>query len=331
MADRVIIVDVNRGKELIDIATIKQMVGRVSRKEGQNGTVNFVLSTEIYDEFIEAYNDEENLVVNSIFDIKEASFHLLSEIVRGKVSDIHDAKNWYEKSFYYYQNKSGDIEEAIKLLEKQEAIKIDNGQYIYTQIGEIANRFYFHAEDIVSWRNNFNSLFELEIEENDLAKSWALSNVNNFHVKGDARKYFAEIENYNRGLDNLGLYPEKGTLLSGLIWWSFFGGCKVTKLISGIKEVRENFGRIFSVLKLLNYHCKWDKDQYFENLSTQFNYKTEEKYVFLCQIKGITKSQAIYLYNEYNIHSMDDLIEKLEGLSEVISYETYCNIKRGNF
>lgn len=325
MADRVIIIDVNRGKHLVDISVLKQMEGRSGRKE-KEGNVDYIVCEDVYDDFMEAYKDVENLNVKSVFN-DNIHFHLIGEIALGNVFDLNSFQKWYENSFAYYQGNKINYERVIKELLEIEAIKECDNSFIINYIGELSNRFYFDPNDIYLWKENFKYIIEEEIFESDFAKAWALSNIKGMSLKGDVRKYFEAIDEYNAGINGLGLTQSEGRTTSGIVWHSFLGGRPTGKLISCLKEVKDNKSRIISVLKSINYYEKWNKDEYFADLDIQLSHKVDSSLVFLCKIPSMKKSLAQYLYNERNVRSYHDLMSEMQDLKDMLDNNTFISIR----
>jgi len=330
MADRIVIVDIWRGRERVSTAEILQMAGRCARQPNQIGHVDIIINEDDVQTLKDEMQDADHLRVDSVlYDAETLAFHLVSEISSGEIRTLSEAKRWYGKSFAAFTGFSCEVEQAVDLLSEEWETITRRGDFLFpTDLAHIASRFYFHPADIYYWRENFFELFESELQKNDPAIAWALSNVARERKRGNLYGCWELIEEYKDQVSSLGLDCSK-TIAGGLVWWSLLGGPSTSKLSSQKKEAKEDFGRIYGALLKINECSGWDKRKFFEDLRVRIAYKIPDELVNLCKLEGIGKSVAFELYNlgvenaegirenwdAIETFGTDELIEKLRHLS----------------
>jgi replicative superfamily II helicase len=330
MADRVIIVGARRAKERIPATEIKQMAGRAGRVQfGSDGIVDIIVGESDIDELQDDLDREESFEVHSIFGEKEElSFHLLPEIVNLKVRSLKEAQAWYNRSFNSLIGGESNLEEAIHDLLENNAIVENNGIYAATALGQISAQLYFSPVDVNAWKNNFDLIFNREIEENDVAVAWALATVHEERRKVDVSHYKMMVNDYGDQVSSLGLDISSGTLAMGVLWWNILGGPSMGRLKNDLDEIQKDFGRIHRALVMLNsMYAYWNKDQFLDNLQTQVRYKVPNYLVQLCKIEGVGKIGAYELYN-MGIKDLEDCKNYRSDIESLDNQHLANSIKR---
>lgn len=328
MADNVIIVGVKRGNDRLSISEIMQMCGRAGRKhDGGEYNANIIIEKECLTEIENEIETNQSFEVHSsLNESKNLSFHLLPDICNGLIETKEDAEKWYENTLGAFQNRKGGIDKAIDILRDCGAIQEVCGHIKPTRLGEISSMFYFNSADVQAWLNNFNTIFNLGLECDDLAISWALGNVPVSRVMGGLGDRW-ELLNECSGNMPQGLVVDEGSLLTVVLWWSALGGPSVGKMRNHMLNLRKDFGRINNVLMVLDKDIgKWGKSDYFNELGKRM-YKGIPSYLSeLCKIPGITKTRADYLYN-IGVKDIFDIKEMLDNLETEIDSNFFAILK----
>jgi hypothetical protein len=308
MADRVIIVGANRRGEQIPIGELKQMAGRAGRGH-EVGTCHADLVVEENDaEYVEnSMGLKTELNVQSLLgDIDLLAFHLIPEICRGEVCDIDSARQWHTRSFHSFCGGKVNWDKMFKTLYSAGAVKFSGNQVIATPIGEIAASYYFHPTDVKAWRDNFSVVFDLGVENDDVAVAWALGNVEFNRRAGDFGNRREVMEECRDRLP-AGLEMQKGCLVTTTLWWYVLGGPPVGRMKNQAIELREDFGRVHRVLTELDKRLtKWNMVEFFDELLRRSRRAIPAELALLFKVPGMTKGKAIALY-EMGITSPEEL------------------------
>jgi replicative superfamily II helicase len=256
--------------------------------------------------------------------MESLSFHLCAEISLGNIKTVEDIKKWYERSFANQVGYEIEIDKVIKNMVKNGYIEEINGETKPTALSDISLKCYFYPNTIVAWRNNFNIIFDSQLEDNVFAISWALANVPNMPIKYNIFKRQDILEEYNDNINSLKLDNEKS--LAGIVWWSLMGGMSFSAMKSAKIELKNDYGRINKALKYLNKEYNWNKDDFFDRLDIQINKRVSIELSELCKIKGIGKTHATELF-EMGIETIEDVKERLEEIEQFCSEELVKIIK----
>ena len=162
MADVVIVVGTKRGKESVPVLEIKQMVGRAGRKHGGEAALANVIVEEDRIEDIRAGLEKgQNMDVRSSFGETDGLlFHLMPEIVSGKVEDVITAIRWFKRSLAASQGRKVNFG---KLFDKLEVVgayhRQEVGAYLeaYHHLGEVEGVEAFHHQ-VVSYQEGVQPL-----------------------------------------------------------------------------------------------------------------------------------------------------------------------------
>lgn len=304
MADRVIVTGVRRGGSLVPVSEIRQMIGRAGREHDKSGEAHIVVDCK--DECFTNTMFEEgvNTVESSLSNPDVLAGAMLPEICADHISCYDDAVEWCSQSFC----SNPPVDKAIEVLKKVDAIKQHGVVIMATETGMCAHRFYFHPADVYAWRENFSMIFELGLENEELAPAWALGNVPYERITGDLRD---RTEIFTECKDRLpiGLEVMDGCLTNVIAWWYLTGGPSPgASLRPACKERRSDFGRVLNTLKCLDSNCMgWDKGDFFNELDIMVKKGIGRELIPLCRA-GFSKNKAAYLY-EMGARDIDDLEE----------------------
>lgn len=314
MADRIIIVDIYRGKTKVPISELVQMKGRCARKHGNVGYADFIVCEDDIEELKSDLLDNNNLKVDSVLN-NNLEFHLVSEIYNGLIKNISDIEKWYCRSFSNYLKKNTDIKKSIDNLLEWNCI-VKRGSFIFpTNLAEIAAKLYFHPYDIYMWSNNFKEIFCNNYDDKDYAIAWALANVLKTRVNFDLGSCSEIVEEYKSYLRYCGLDYE-GNIATGLCWMCLLGVYNIKSSKLSCITLKEDFGRIYKALLMLNKICGMKKDDFFDELYIRIQNKIQKNLISLFKIDGMKKIFALELYNVYGVLNYDDLMDKFDEIKK---------------
>lgn len=300
MADVVIVVGTKRGNEYVSPIEIKQMVGRAGRKHGGETALAHVIVEDDRAEEVQAGLDQGmNMAVHSSFGQTDGVFfHLMPEIISGRVVDVDSANKWYSRSLAAYQGGKVDFPKVFDKMEKMGAIRQAFPDGVSpTKVGMIASDLYFHPGDVQAWKDNFSRLFELGLENDNAAIAWALGTRTHAKSHGDFGDYRFVISDFKSALP-IGLDLEPGTVTQVVLWWCAMGGPPTGKMRNQMLELRDDIGRIKRALvRIDKEEAQWDKVDFFDDVELMVRRGITFSLVELCKLPGITKGRADFLYN----------------------------------
>lgn len=184
--------------------------------------------------------------------------------------------------------------QALALLQEVEAVKEKGGKLFLTPIGECAAKYYFHPADVFAWYRNFNTLFRLGIEDDDVAPAWALGNVPYDRSVGDLGPK-RELTGICTSKLPFGLSIMEGAVINVTIWWSVLGGPGIGPLRPLVLERRRDFGRVMSALKWL---FREERDRrYLDELRDRVSWGVPSRLIGICRKGNIGKGKAAALYS----------------------------------
>ena len=335
MADRVIVVGAKRARQAVPVSEIKQMVGRGGRKHG--GPVckaTVICEYELLDDVEQGMNDADSFIVqSSMSDVDSLAFHILPEICNGTVFNEETAVKWFGRSFAHFQNMNPSIKEAFDLLLESEAIEWKGAVLNATPVGRISARLYFHSADVWAWKDNFDMVFNQELENEDAAVAWALGTVPCTRMAGDfGEKYWPVIEQCRNEIPNT-LCQVKGTIVTVTLWKYVLGGPSVGKMKSQAFALRGDCGRVCQALKDLNKVMGWGQESFLEELAWRCRRGIPNHLIKLCKLPGITKGKAQYLY-DLGMTDQESIAlnyDNVYGEVDDIFWRTLRNIANGIF
>jgi hypothetical protein len=315
MADRVIIVGASRRGERIPIGSLRQMCGRAGRGHELGECHADLIVAESDADYVEnGLNLASELSISSVLSKKNLlAFHILPEIASEEVLDVVSAELWHERSFHSYLGFEVKWEKIFEFLSEHGCVIWDGNFVKITPLGSITASYYFHSSDVCDWKNNFSFIFELGLENDDLALAWALGNVRNNRRSGDCSKLGEIIEDCRNRLP-VPLEIDDGCVLTVLLWWHVFGGPPVGKLKNQSIELKSDFGRIYKVLSAIDSDVSnWGMQSFFDDLLLRSKKAISSELVKLIKIGGITKGQAIAL-KDRGISNRKELLESKEHM-----------------
>lgn len=303
MARRVIIAGLRRGGSLVSASEIRQMLGRAGREHDKDGLVEIVVDQKDDGVIYEMLEEGSTGVSSSFSNPDVLAMALMPEIQKSVITSIDDAKEWCERSFC----KKPAVEKALDLLREVDAIEDRDNRLVATEIGACSAKFYFHPADVYSWWNNFKSIFDLGLENDEVAPAWALGNVPYDRIIGDMSDR-REICSECTSRMPLGLSVMDGSLINVVSWWYLMGGPSPGPIRLACLDRRSGFGRYHAALNYLNRQAGWRMGDFFDDLSLRVKKGLLPELMPLCREKGLTKGRAQYLYN-MGIEVPSDLVD----------------------
>lgn len=319
MADRVIVVGTTRNKQRVPTSEIKQMVGRAGRKHKKETCYATVIVEEENAEEVkhEMEGGESMSVLSTLGNSEVLAFHILPEVCTGEVSDSQSAAKWYSRSFAAFQGIDPKFDKVFNFLLESDAIRMTGDKIEPTPTGKIASRLYLHPADIWAWKRNFSTVFEYDLEGEDLAVAWALGSVPVMRMSGDFGKNWDVVRMCKDGIPP-GLDIMEGTVITTTLWWNVLGGPSVGKMRNQALTLRRDSGRVFRALKMIDEDvAHWDMTDFFDSLESRCKKGIPIELADLCKLPGITKGRARYLQS-IGVTDVDGIRESLDSLEEEI-------------
>ena len=316
MADVVIVVGARRGREPVPVAEIRQMAGRAGRRHGGLACEAHVLvDAEDVSRMEDRLEGGDKFQVSStLSSCDEMMFHLLPEICNGVVDSLSAADNWYNKSFAAVTGKKQDMRVVLEKLVECGAATALYEEVTGTEMGKISADLYLHPLDLRAWRDNFEELFEMGLEKDDAAVAWALGGVPGAEAVGDLGSHRHVFSMFRDALPSE-LESKPGTVVQSVLWWSALGGPSVGKMRNKVLELRSDFGRVSKALMRLNKIGDWGMDKFFVGLEARMKRGVPEHLSELCEIEGMSKGLASYLY-DVGVKTRRDIGSRIEDLTE---------------
>jgi helicase len=344
-ARRVIITGVHRGMTEVDTYDIMQMAGRAGRVGyDPEGDVYVLLPKRNFEEQVERLSIPQNIESQLLTYIgdeenphyKTLAFHLVSEIHHRNVKTFEDVHDWYDRSLAKFQSldlEDSIIDKTLELLVQVGAIKENNREYEATSVGKVSSMFYYNPFDVADLRRNFRNLFLRNLQNNDLALSISLGNVDSIRMGFVTKSEKEEMEDYqNLILKSFGNIYLDSSIKGGYVYWCLLNGRDLGPFSSLGRSIQFDFERTVSVLNSLDsMAAKWNKKQYFDNLLIRIAYGVRVELVELCQIPNIGKIRAEKLFaagirkkQDFNMVNFDIIKKSLnmkdEKIKELIDF-----------
>lgn len=334
-ARRVIITGVHRGTTEVDTYDIFQMAGRAGRVGyDPKGDVHILVPESKSDEHIERLSIPQNIESQLLTFIgnednphyKTLAFHLVSEIHHGSIKTIEDIHNWYDRSLAKFQSldlEDSIVDKTIELLVQVGAIKQVEDKYEATSIGKVSSMFYYSPFDVSDLRRNFRFLFMKNLEDNDLALSMALGNIDSIRMGFVTKAEKEEMEDYQNSIKrSFGDIYLDSSIKGGYAYWCLLNGRELGPFASLSRGIQLDFERTASVLNALDtMAAKWNKRNFFNNLSLRIAYGVRPELVSLCKIPNIGRVRAERLYaagfrNPKDLIGKQDLVKKVLNMKD---------------
>jgi replicative superfamily II helicase len=331
-ARRVIITGVHRGTIEVPTYDIAQMAGRAGRPGyDPKGDVYILLPNRSADDHIERLSIPQNIdsqLLTYIGDednphYKTLAFHLVSEIHHGEIKTISDIHNWYDRSLARFQSLDLDdsiVDKTIELLIQVGAIKEVDGKYEATSIGKVSSMFYYSPFDVSDLRRNFRFLFMKDLQNNDVALSMALGNVDSIRMGFVTKSEKEEMGDYQYMIKkSFGDAYLESSIKGGYAYYKILRGEDPGPFVSMTRGIQLDFDRTASVLNALDtMAAKWNKKDFFNTLALRIAYGVRPELVQLCKIPNIGRVRAEKLYSA-GFRKPSDLLSNQDQVKKVLN------------
>jgi len=330
-ARRVIITGVHRGVTEVDNYDIFQMAGRAGRPGyDPRGDVYILLPRNKADYHIERLSTPQDIVSQLLTHVGDAdnphyktlAFHLVSEIHHGDIKNIDDIHSWYKRSLAYFQSLDLDdsiVDKTLELLMQCGAVKENEGIYEVTLIGKVSSMFYYSPFDVADLRRNFRILFSNNLENNDMSLSYALGNIDSIRMGFVTKNEKEEMEDYAASINKFIGNTLESSIKGGYAYFCLLNGYELGPFASLGRGLQLDFERTASVLNALDaMGCKWNKKDFFRNLSMRIAYGVRKELVEFCKIPNIGRVRAEKLYSA-GFRKPEDLISNFDKVKKVLN------------
>jgi helicase len=347
-ARRVIVVGVHRGLDEVQPYDIWQMAGRSGRPGYDDRGDCYILVPDEPSECTYHMNriTKNYKVISRLLDYvgtstdphyKTLAFHLVSEIHHGHIKTKDDVSKWYERSLAHFQAHDMDdgiVESTLKLLFKFGAIREDNGILKCTSLGMISSMFYYSPFDISDLKSNFETLFAVGAEDNDLALAIALGNVDSIRMGIVSRAESDEMQSFiNRVKPAEKIFGKtfKDTVFKGAYCYhSLINGSSLGIFSGTGRNLQFDFPRLATVLQTIDSMSgKWGKTKYFDSLNKRVKYGVKPHLLPFCELSNVGRVRADKLW-ESGFRTYSDIYSNLDRVQAVLklkrdSIEDICS------
>ncbi len=342
-ARRVIIVGVHRGLDEVTSMDVQQMCGRSGRYGIDIKGDAYVLVPSSDKEFWVQRISKSEDILSRMIQAKTIAFHVITEVVRGVINNRDELQAWYERSLAYFQRTArlfvDNIADIEAYLTDCNAMKIEDGIYIPTNLGRIAAWMYFKPHDVKHWFNAFSMAHEqrINIEWDAVWLAWALSIESPIDyvptdINAYANAFYSKCESKGIRIPNNRLLPALG------IYHALTGESSVYGSLTPIKRALiYDIDRMVGAIKMIDVmYAKWGyPSETYKVIRKMITYEVGRHLVDLCSIRNIGKVKATQLYakgittyrdmlNSSNKEKIENILKKntadsLEHTRELIS------------
>ena len=331
-ARRVVITGVHRGMSEVETYDIFQMAGRAGRPGyDPRGDVYILLpdnNSEHHEDRLSSPKDIESQLLSYSGKeedphYKTLAFHLVSEIHHGQIATLKDIHHWYGKSLAYFQYN--DLEDSIvdktmDLLMRVGAVKEVDGKYEVTSVGKVSSMMYYSPFDVADLRRNFKFLFGNGLQINDMAVALALGNVDSIRMGFVTRAEKDEMEDFASKVQNAfgGGYLES-SIKGAYAYYCLLNGHTLGPFNAMARGLQMDFERLASVLNMLDsMAAKWNKREFFTNLSLRIAYGVRPELIDLCKVPNVGKVRAERLYAA-GIRKPADMLKNPHAVKKILN------------
>lgn len=333
-ARRVIILGLHRGLSEVQPYEIWQMCGRAGRVGLDPRGDAYILLPEQTEELCKKKLKGDYKIKSRLLDFvgtennphyKTLAFHLVSEIHHGYIKTKEDVHNWYKKSLAHYQAQDLDdqiLDSTLSLLFKCGAVRETEGIHKVTSIGMISSMFYYSPFDIADLRRNFDALFENNVQNNDLAVSMALGDVDTLRQGIVSKAERAEMEAYANKTKTVGtLFGKQFTEASikgGYAYYCLMSGTNTGVMAGFSRQLQFDYPRLLTVLEAIDGMAgKWNKIKWFNDFDVRMKYGVKSELVPFCRLPDIGKVRAERMWTE-GIRTYQDIVKNPVRLQSAV-------------
>jgi hypothetical protein len=297
MTEHVVIVGASRAGEMVDQTEIRQMIGRCGRRS--DGIVDIIVESE-YRHALE-YSLKAGFTVRSSFmdSVSDIAFHLLPEMVSGRIRDEDDASKWFSRSLSHsVSSDAGMLSMAIEFLREHKAISGMSP----TTIGRVSAFYYLYPENVEAMRSNLNCIVENHLTEYDVAPAWLLGNVPRDFKVTVTSKLQPRMDCF---LESVPMELTSSLPERVFVWHSIMGGIPAGPCRHQALSCRNNYPRISAALKSLAATEEIVCHEFLEEMDVRVNKNVRHDVVKYLSSGNGTKGDAMRQWYEETGEDMD--------------------------
>lgn len=331
-ARRVVIVGVHRGLDEVEQYDIKQMVGRSGRVGLDPRGDAYILVPERKADYHIARLSKEAKIESRLLDYigteenphyKTLAFHLVSELHHGEVQTKEDIKEWYKRTLASFQSNDlhDDIlDSTLELLQKYNAIKLEDGIYKTTVVGNVASMFYYSPFDVADLRRNFKFLFDNNYQNNDIAVAMALGAVDTLKMQYVSKGELEEMGSFAAKVGKMyGNAYTSSAIKGGYAYFLLLHGLNPGLFAAIARNAQHDFDRTKMVLNALDsMACRWEQRPFFNELGLRLAYGVTSELVPLCRLPNVGKVRAEKLWAA-GLRSYKQIAESPQHVQKILN------------
>lgn len=327
-ARRVIVAGVTRGPEIVPSYDISQMIGRAGRPPADKEGDAYIFlpdsrSLELSKIILKPLPISSRIAdVSNLETYDVLAFHILSEIMTGKIKTKNDILEWYARTLANFQNvnlNSSVLDNTINRLIKNGILSIstENNFFEISALGKVSCFFYYNPFDLANLAANFGKMFQKDsFDDIDICLSFSSIGSNlvgslSKQDKIDMQKFLEKV-----ATKTTRQYPDN-VLKIAYLYYKVLHGRYEARHTSLYKNLQNDLPRTIEVLKAVDSMSrKWNKKEFFNVLNKRAVYGVPAKLVNLVEINGIGKIRAEKLFNK-GFKNKNDIIQRLDEASKI--------------
>ncbi len=251
MIDKVIILGIRRGGEILPSGEIQQMAGRCGRSYTRSGEVALVVPESDSATACEYLRSAPEPTASRLDDAENVAFHCIPEIYHGTVSDEDSYRRWYARTLAHAQGASVPWRDVGGCLAENGCIVAGSGGKVeLTALGEASYRFYYTPRRLHMLKNKLLIVRAEKLLEDDYALSWLLASRRHSIHAADTEALSAYAgETTARNLRFM-----HGELIDGYVFHCLLTRRRPGFLRSIIADTGKDLGRLFGALRHIALH-----------------------------------------------------------------------------
>lgn len=304
--------------------TVRQMCGRAGRPKILDGKVAlsrgdaYVLLPEAeFNALREEYGRVEP-VVSGLNGVRPLAFHVVSEIVQGRVVDASSFADWHSRSLAHAQGQAlerSQIEDVFSALVRLKAIETsDDGEtFVATKLGKLAYAMYFSPWQVCGWFLNFMRLFKDKRKIDSVTAPWALCNTREYAEGmsgvGDSAEHVAA---FRSACAKRGLRIERPPAVVGTAYRALMDGKRLPGLEGVQGQLLSDIDRVITTLTLMEKMCapSWSYGRW-SDLGAMIRYGLPPAMASLTRLDGVGGKRARVLWS-CGVRSPKELLSRPE-------------------
>lgn len=249
MIDKVLVLGLRRGGEIIQSSEISQMVGRCGRSYTESGEATIIVPGEDEDEAWKILNSKPSPVSSKMGVIEEAAFHFLPVVKNG--ASREDFHSWFSRSLASRQGSKLEWEEAKEFLKLTGCVEENEGRINLTELGRLACDYYLRPDNAFSIDSRVSSLSSID-ELDPVSLSWILAFDPTFKNMSE-NQHFQE---YSSSCSGRGFYfDQEFQKVSGFIWMCLLTSLRSREVSAEVKSFGKDLDRMMEfVRKVFSLH-----------------------------------------------------------------------------